>query len=331
MNRTRPAVLLALLAALASLPACDDGETDAVAVGTIERDRVELIAEASEPIVDIAVREGQDVSAGDVVLTLDQRRLNAQVERAEGARDRAMARLAELERGPRSERIEEARAAVTGLKGVLDKDRRALERARSLRREGVVSESGLDAAQAAFDNSQAQYERAVAELDALQTGTTPEELDQARAAVAETQAALDAMRLTRDRLVVRAPVDGLVDALPFELGDQPPVGAAVAVMLTGAAPYARVYVPEPIRPSVLVGDGAEVSVDGIDRTFDARVRMISSEASFTPFFALTEKDRGRLTYLAELDLEGDQARDLPTGIPAEVRFRPRATASRGNE
>lgn len=331
MKRTHPVMLPVWMAAVALLVACEDGDRDVVAVGTIERDRVELIAEASEPIVDIAVREGQDVSAGDVVMTLDQRRLNAQVERAEGARDRAMARLAELERGPRSERIEEARAAAAGLKGVLDKDRRALERARSLRRQGVVSESGLDAARAAFDNSRAQYERAVAELDALETGTTPEELDQARAAVAETQAALEGTRLTRDRLVVKAPVDGRIDTLPFKLGDQPPVGATVAVLLTRAAPYARVYVPEPIRAGILAGDGAEVSVDGIDRRFDARVRMISSEASFTPFFALTEKDRGRLTYLAELDLEGDDARDLPTGIPAEARFRPRTTASRGNE
>jgi HlyD family secretion protein len=331
MRRTIPALLPVSMAAVILLVACENGEHDVVAVGTIERDRVELIAEASEPIIDIAVREGQDVSAGDVVLTLDQRRLNAQVQRAEGARDRAMARLAELERGPRSERIEEARADVAGLKGVLDKDRRALERARSLRRQGVVSESGLDAAQAAFDSSQAQYERAVAELDALETGTTLEELDQARAAVAETQAALEGARLTRDRLVVKAPVDGRIDTLPFELGDQPPVGAAVAVMLTKAAPYARVYVPEPIRPGVLVGDTAEISVDGVDRKFDARVRMISSEAAFTPFFALTEKDRGRLTYLAELDLEGDAARDLPTGIPAEARFRARTTTARGNE
>jgi HlyD family secretion protein len=48
--------------------------------------------------------------------------------------------------------------------------------------------------------------------------------------------------------------------------------------------------------------------------------MVSGEETFTPFFALTEKDRGRLAYVAELDLTEARAHDLPTGIPAEARF-----------
>ena len=51
-----------------------------------------------------------------------------------------------------------------------------------------------------------------------------------------------------------------------------------------------------------------------------RVRTVSSEAVFTPFFALTERDRGRLSYLAEVDLVEPRAAELPTGLPVEVRF-----------
>ncbi len=300
--------------------ACQSGADNVVAVGTIERDRIELIAEVSEPIVAVDVLEGTAVTAGDVILRLDARRMTAEVERAEGARDRAMARLAELERGPRSERIGEARAAVQGFKGVLARDRRELERARSLIEQGVMSRSGVDAAQAAFDNSLAQYERAKAELEALETGTTPEELAQARAAVAEAQGGLDAARIRQERMTVRAPVDGKVDALPFELGEQPPVGATVAVMLAGTAPFARVYVPEPIRARVEVGSAAAVSIDGLERPFSARVRTVADDPVFTPFFALTEKDRGRLAYLAELDLIEARARNLPSGVPVEADF-----------
>jgi HlyD family secretion protein len=63
-----------------------------------------------------------------------------------------------------------------------------------------------------------------------------------------------------------------------------------------------------------------VHVDGIDAAFPARVRNVSSEASFTPYAALTEQDRGRLVYVAELDLEGDGARELPAGVPVQVEF-----------
>jgi HlyD family secretion protein len=46
------------------------------------------------------------------------------------------------------------------------------------------------------------------------------------------------------------------------------------------------------------------------------VRWVSADASFTPYFALTEHDRSRLSYLAELDLP--QAADLPSGVPLVV-------------
>ncbi len=328
MNRR--STLLATSLALATIAAgCDTDRSEVIAVGTIERDRVELIAEASEPIVAMAVREGQTVAAGDVILALDERRAAADVARAEGARDGAMARLAELERGPRSERIDEARATVNGLKSVLDRDRRELDRARSLHRQGVLSQSATDGARTAFDSSRAQYERAVAELDALLTGTTPEEMAQARAAVAEAQGSLALARVRRERLTVRAPVDGRIDALPFELGEQPPTGAVVAVMLANSAPYARVYIPEAIRARVTDGSLAEVTVDGIDGTFVARVRTVAGDPVFTPFFALTERDRGRLAYLAELDLEDEKAADLPVGIPAQAIFR--SAAAQGSD
>jgi HlyD family secretion protein len=47
---------------------------------------------------------------------------------------------------------------------------------------------------------------------------------------------------------------------------------------------------------------------------------VASEAAFTPYFALTERDRGHLAYLAEIDLVGETARELPTGLPVEVTF-----------
>jgi HlyD family secretion protein len=49
------------------------------------------------------------------------------------------------------------------------------------------------------------------------------------------------------------------------------------------------------------------------------VRKVLADPAFTPFFALTERDRGRLTYLAEIDLP-DASQDLPAGVPLEACF-----------
>jgi len=50
------------------------------------------------------------------------------------------------------------------------------------------------------------------------------------------------------------------------------------------------------------------------------VRTLAHDAAFTPYYALTQHDRGRLSYLAEVDLEGANLDALPTGVPVEVRF-----------
>jgi HlyD family secretion protein len=153
-------------------------------------------------------------------------------------------------------------------------------------------------------------------------GTTAEELAQARAMLAEAESALADVQVRASRLEVRAPVAGRIDALPYERGERPPQGAPVAVLLAETAPYARVYVPEALRAREVPGVAARVHVDGVEHVFDARVRTVASEASFTPYHALTERDRGRLVFVAEVDLEGDGASALPTGVPVQVEFLP---------
>jgi HlyD family secretion protein len=104
------------------------------------------------------------------------------------------------------------------------------------------------------------------------------------------------------------------------LGDQAPPGAPLAILLVGDAPHARIYVPEPIRATVEVGDAARVFVDGRERALSGRVRMIRSEPSFTPYYALVGEDAARLSYLAEVELTDPDARGLPAGLPVRVEF-----------
>jgi len=108
--------------------------------------------------------------------------------------------------------------------------------------------------------------------------------------------------------------------LPYKLGERPPAGAAVVVLLADGAPYARVYVPEPLRAGVAAGTAAHIRIDGQTKDYAGRVRYISSEAAFTPYFALNQKDRSRLSYLAEVTLTEQGAEPLPVGLPVEVRF-----------
>ena len=120
------------------------------------------------------------------------------------------------------------------------------------------------------------------------------------------------------RLDLDAPRAGLVEALPYRRGERPPAGAPLVVMLADGPPYARVFVPATQRVSVAVGTPAIVQVYGSDRQWAGRVRFVASEAAFTPYYALNERDRSRLSYLAEVELTEADAAGLPVGVPVEV-------------
>ena len=311
----------ALLACAAlALAACERAETPLPIVGTLERDRIELVAEANEPIVAIFVTEGDAVVEGQAVLNLDPSVHATRIARARANRDRAEQRFAELVRGPRQERILEARARVDGAREDLASQRREHERVQSLIEQNLASPSDLDRAYSRRELAEAEFERATALLEELLEGTTAEELGQARAALDEAEALLAEAEISAARLELKAPRAGIVETLPYEVGERPPRGATVAVLLADSAPYARVYVPEPIRARVTPGLRALIRVDGIAQPFEAEVRFVAADAAFTPYYSLTQRDRSRLSYPAEVVLTGERAQTLPTGVPVEVDF-----------
>lgn len=315
MNRRLRVALPAMI--LLSLTACQSGETTYM-VGTLERDRVELKVESNEPIVAIRVEDGQGVSAGDVVLEQDAGRAEAQLAYQQGIRDQAAARLAELVRGPREESIEEARANLSAARATRVNAAANLERTREVYERGLSSEGAMDTSRTRFDTARAQEQAATEALDRLLNGTTLEELQQAEAALVAAEARVKSAQVDLDRTVVRAPVNGVVDKVLFQLGERPSPGTTIAVVLDGARTFARVYVPAHLRSRVQPGESIDVRIDSVAGTQEGRVRWVSSDASFTPYFALTEHDRSRLSYLAEIDLP--DASGLPSGVPLEADF-----------
>lgn len=307
----RRLLLSALL--LAALTGCTDA--DKPLLGTLEWDRVSLPAEASEVLLRIAVAEGERVEAGQLLLELDPRRQDARIAQARAEVEQATAHLAELSNGARSETIDAARADLARNRAELTDAERSFSRIAELYQRKQVAIAELDRARAARDQASAATRSTEAQLRELTNGTRPEQLEQAAAALEAARGNLAQLQVGREHLSLRAPRDGLVDALPFKVGDQPPAGAELVSLLVGEQPYARVFIPASIRAQVSVGDVMRVFVEGVEQPFQARVRSIRSEAAFTPYYALTGDDASRLMYRAELVLQGEAARQLPAGLP----------------
>jgi HlyD family secretion protein len=302
--------------ALTLLTACskDEGQQ---ALGTLERDRVTFTATSSEIIRALPIKEGSQVTEGEVLVQLDTKNQEAVLAHAVAEQAKADAYLLKLTNGERPEDIAAAQARVARAEAQLIEAQKNYQRKAELVRKKLISQSEKDTALAARDSARAELDSSQEEFSKLTAGSRPEDIERAKASLmaAKADVALQAQKLAE--LTITATRDGLLDNLPFNLGERVPVNGIVAVIQASRVPYARVYVPANYRVDFVPGKTVKVHVDGVEQPYAGTVRWVATEPSFTPYFALTEEERSRLMYLAEVDLQ-DSAQSLPSGIPAQV-------------
>jgi HlyD family secretion protein len=310
--------LFILFCVLISLSACDNNKPG-LALGTLERERIAHTATVSEVITALPVSAGSQVSKGTVLVKLDDTIQKALVAKAQAQMQQAKANLEKVHNGAREEEVAAASAQVAGAKAALVQSEANYQRAKILIKKALASQVTLDNALASRDENTAKLHSAQEKLLQLINGARIEDLKIAEAILATTIAVVDSENKKLKDLTITAKRNGLLDNLPWNLGERVTLGSPVAIVLAGKAPFARVYVPEPYRVKIKVADKLVVQVDGLTEPIIGTVRWISSEPAFTPYFALNQAERANLMYLAEIQLP-DSAAELPMGVPAQVQM-----------
>ncbi len=298
------------------LSACTNPD-DNVALGILERDRIAHTATVSEVVVALPVSQGQVVTKGTLLVKLDDTQQKAQVAKAQARVLQAEANLEKMHNGAREEEVAAASAKVAGAKATLVESEANYKRAKNLIERKLTSQANLDQSLASRDAGFANLRAAQEQLRELTNGTREEDLRIAEAQLAAEVAALASEHKKLSDLSITATRNGILDNLPWNLGERVTLGSPLAIVLAGKAPFARVYVPEPYRVKMKVGDALAVHVDGLDKPITGRLRWISSEPAFSPYYALNQDQRSRLMYLAEVQLPDSEA-SLPNGVPAQV-------------
>lgn len=309
--------LLLLICLTLFLVACE--QEPPMAVGQLESDRIELIAETNEPITAILALEGELVSPGNVIVRQNSDRIRLRIAEAEANITRLEAVLAEQIAGPRVETIAATEASLREAEIEHNFRERDLQRLLGLRERNLTSLESVDNAQRLVATGGARIEFVAAQLAELKAGTRSEQIAQTYGSLLQVKTQIESMRFDQTRLDISAPVAGVLDSLTFEVGERPRAGDVVAVLLAGEQPFARIYIPEPQRASIRVGSKLDVHLDGIANPISGTVRRVAADPAFTPYFALTERDRSRLAYVAEVTLP-IQGERLPEGLPVQVYF-----------
>ncbi|HEY3348929.1 MAG TPA: efflux RND transporter periplasmic adaptor subunit [Thermoanaerobaculia bacterium] len=321
MRRTARSAAL-VLAALAS--ACGKGGDPNVVVlsGRLEAPMVDLAPKVAGRVVEVKVREGDRVKAGDLVARLDLGETALAVERDQRGLESSQARYEDLQAGSRTAEIRAAEEEVADRRAALDLAKPELERQQILLSKKVGTPRDVDVARTNLDRAAANLKMSEERLQLAREGYRRYQTEQARADVSRARTVLKQSESVAREAEIRAPADGVILHRMAEPGLLLGAGQPAVTMAFLDRLYVRTYIPETQLGRVRVGSAAEVSVDAFKgRAFPAKVTEISPDAEFTPKPVDTSRERVNMVYAAKVDLDAGWNAPLVPGQPADVRVK----------
>jgi len=311
-------------AAFGPLARHDDHPGFVTGNGRIEATEIDVATKIAGRVRDIGAQEGQFVTAGQVLAAMDTRSLQAQRDEADARREQARAALAgaRAQVALRESDLEAARALVGQRESDLDAARRRLVRSDTLAEEGASSRQELDddrarvaGTGAALTAARAQVRAAAAAVNAAGTQIASAEANEKAAAA--TVARIDAELADA---VLTAPRAGRVQYRIAQPGEVLGAGGKVLKLVDLSDVYMTFFLPETVAGRVGLGSDVRIVLDAAPRyAIPAVVSYVASTAQFTPKTVETANERQKLMFRvkARIDRNLLQAhlQQVKTGLP----------------
>lgn len=351
--------------------------------GNIEMTQVDVAFKIAGKLSLLAVNEGDTVSSNMVLARLDTVQLERQKSRDQAALAsaeslvpqlqtsierqktslagetalrqaqlaQAEAVLRDLQAGARPQEIQQAQAQVSETRSQHQQARQDWDRAQVLHKNDDISTAQFDQFRTRFDATSAALRQAEERLALVVEGPRKDQIEGARAQVAQARASLqltEASRLELKRMeqelvtrraqveqaraqvavvdaqladaVAASPIDGVVLVKAAEAGEILAPGTTFLTIGDVRRPWIRAYISEQDLGRVKLGMKVKVTTDSFPgKAYWGKVTFISSEAEFTPKQIQTPEERVKLVYRIKIEVENPQS-ELKLNMPAEAEI-----------
>lgn len=288
--------------------------------GRLEAVEINVAARNSGRILEILVREGDAVAAGQVLARLDPAILTAERHQAEARQRQAQSAvsstrsLAALRRAERTATAalltqREVELALAHQRhGRSDLLAESLANSRQEADEDHAREDGAKAAVEAVRAQLAAADAAVAAADAAVLG--------AESAVEAAAAATERVQADLNELELRSPRDGRVQYLVAQAGETVPAGGRVLNLVDLEDAYLTFFLPTAQAGRLSVGGEARLVLDARpELVFPAVISFVSDVAQFTPKTVETAEERAKLMFRVRARLSPG----LPPGPRSQIK------------
>ncbi|MGX7952760.1 HlyD family secretion protein [Tsuneonella sp. HG249] len=230
----------------------------------VQQDKVSLSAEVGGRIVEVAVKDGQTVEAGQLLFRIDPDPYQLQIQQADAAIAIAQANVTALENAS-----DLSGADIAAAREDIGFNQAALDRQQALWKRGFTTKADLEAAQHAVSEAReklraAEARQAEARARLASGSQVPGENPQVAAGRAQRALA----ELSLKRTEVRAPIAGRVaQADRLQNGQQIVQGLPVLTLVATNSTYVEANFKETDLTEMAVGQPAEVSFDAYPDLF----------------------------------------------------------------
>jgi RND family efflux transporter MFP subunit len=276
--KAAPVAVAALTVATADWPAVYE------ATGTVRaRTAAVLSSKVMGYVREVKVQAGDRVRAGQPLVVLDSRDLEAGYRQAEAALNEARSAMAEVDN------------AIAAAKANLDLAQVTFGRMKDLFDKKSISNQEFDEASAKLKVAQAGYEMALSKKTQLQSK------------IAQAEQGRKSAEVMRGYAEIAAPFDGTVTEKTVEPGNLAAPGAPLITVEREGAYRLEAAVEESRLPALRVGQPVTVTFDTLGRTIEARVSEI-----------VPAIDAASRAFTVKIDLPA--SRDIRSGLFGRARF-----------
>jgi multidrug efflux pump subunit AcrA (membrane-fusion protein) len=231
-------------------------------------------------VLEILVKPGQSVKAGEAIVQLDPTIAKANLDKEQATVDGLEASLRLLKSLPRPEEQESFKQAIETAKISQQKTEATAERLRPLLARGEISAQQMYEAELAVKQAQLAEQTAESQFKVAMLGPRPEAVEEAKGKIIVEQAALAAARATLDQHTLRAPIDGVVNSISCRLGQTLAVGATVGEIVDFREVYASIWLPSADAKKVCVSQDAEVTVTSVKEAGEEEAEAVEGKVAF---------------------------------------------------
>ena len=221
--------------------------------GVMQAKTVDVAAKVTGRVETLPVHEGDTVSAGQLLMTLDIPEVEAKLKEVEALKSAATARQSLVDEGARPQEIRAAKAQMQRAQAGQELAQKTFNRVHALYREGLISKQKHDEALAQKKSADELLAAAKEQYDIALTGARTQEKQAATALTAQATGGVEQVESLVKEKNVTSPVASEISRIYVEIGEVAAAGLPLATLVDLSDQWAVFNIREDDMPKITKG------------------------------------------------------------------------------